>query len=387
MANTTSVHQMIASVAAKQLAELTPFVTTVSREGETEFGRSTNGYQTGDTISVNVPSLGTIGDGSTITTSDVSESKVPLTLNIHKNTAFSLTSKEKTLDVKKLERVIKPRIDQLSAAVHNALLAKVIGAVSNRVAATANAQDDYYNAAAFLTEFHAPSTERYALVGAREKVRVGSSINNQWTTNSDVHRTGAVGMLAGLDFTETSKLPGTVNGSNVTGITTSGAGVEGASTLTVACTSGNTFLKGQTFTVADVYAVDELTGQSLGYLRQFVVTADTTAGGSTVALPIYPALKVGKTVNALPATSKALVFVGAANANLVNNLVYSRDAFRMAFVPLEVPADKEGYTLTKNGFSIRVYEGSDITTDTQTTRVDIVCGLAVVRPDWACLVG
>lgn len=388
MANTVSVHQMIASVAAKQLAAMTPFVTTVSREGENDFGRQINGSQSGDTISVTVPSLGTVGDGSTVSTSDVKEAKVPLVLDIHKNTAFSLTSKEKTLDIKKLERVIQPRIAQLSAAVHHALLSKVIGAVSNRVttAGTSNPQENYYNAAAFLSEFGAPESERFALVGAREKVRVGSAINNQWTANSDVHRKGAIGMLAGLDFTETGKLPTVVNGSNVTGITST-LGVEGATTLTVNCTTGNTFKKGQTFTVAGVNAVDALTGQSLGYLRQFVVTADTTAGATTVALPIYPALKVGKTISALPASAAALAFVGAANTPLNTNLVYSRDAFRMAFVPLEVPSDKTGYTLTKNGFSIRVYEGSDITTDLQTTRIDIVCGLAVVRPDWACFVG
>lgn len=386
MANTISVHQLIATAAAKQLASMTPFVTTVSREGETDFGRQINGSQSGDTITVNVPSLGTVGDGSTITTSDVKEGKVPLVLDIHKNTAFALTSKEKTLDISKLERVIQPRIAQLSAAVHTALLAKVIGAVSNRVASTADAQADYYNAAAFLTEFGAPEVDRYALVGAREKVRVGTAINNQWTGNSDVHRKGAIGMLAGLDFTETGKLPSVTNGSNVTSLTST-LGVEGASTLTINCTNGNTFLKGQTFTVAGVNAVDELTGQSLGYLRQFVVTADTTANGATVALPIYPALKVGKTISTLPASSAALVFVGAANTTLASNLVYSKDAFRMAFVPLEVPADKKGYTLTKNGFSIRVYEGSDVTTDLQTTRIDIVCGLAVVRPDWAVYVG
>lgn len=383
MANEVSVHQMIASVAAKQLAALTPFVTTVSREGENDFGRNVSGYGTGDTISVSVPSIGTVGNGSTVTTSDVKEAKVPLVLDIHKNTGFSLTSKEKTLDIKKLERVIQPRIAQLAAAVHNDLLLKVKGAVSNRVPSSANAQDDYYNASAFLTEFNAPSTDRFALVGSREKVRVGKSINNSWTANSDVHRTGAIGMLAGLDFTETGKLPTITNGSNVTGLQVAAIGVEGASTLAISSVNTNTFLKGQTFTVAGVFAVSELTGESLGYLRQFVVTANTTATGTSVVLPIYPALKVGKTVSALPAAAAAVTFVGTAGATLDNNLVYHRDAFRMAFCELEVPSDKVGYTLKKNGFSIRVYEGSDVTTDLQTTRVDIVCGLAVVRPDWA----
>ena len=129
-----------------------------------------------------------------------------------------------------------------------------------------------------------------------------------------------------------------------------------------------------------------LNGGDTGALRQFVITADVTASGTTVVLPIYPALIVGQTITALPATATAITFVGAANAVLGSGLVYNKDAFRLAFVSLQVPEDKVGYTLNKNGFSIRVYSGSDVTSDMSTTRLDIACGLAVVRPEFAAKV-
>ena len=386
MANTIKVHEMLATAAAKVIADTSPLFTTVSREGERDFGKTVNAHKPGDTISVRVPALGTVQNGATAVPGDINEKVVPLTIDVRKNISFTLSTHEATLKMTDIERMVAPYAAQLAKSVHDELLTKINAGVANTVFRTADADDDYFDATALISEGMAPQMDRYALVSAREKARVGKALNNQWTMPTELSRKSTIGMFSGLEFNETASTPIITNGSKVAGLTTSGTQTAGASTITITSVAGDTFKKGQTFTIAGINGVNPLNGGNTGALEQFVITADVTASGTTVVLPIYPALVVGQTITALPATATAITFFGAANAVLGSGLVYNKDAFRLAFVSLQVPEDKVGYTLNKNGFSIRVYSGSDVTSDMSTTRLDIACGLAVVRPEFAARV-
>ena len=386
MANTIKVHEMLATAAARVIADTSPLFTTVSREGERDFGKTVNAHKPGDTISVRVPALGTVQNGATAVPGDINEKVVPLTIDVRKNISFTLSTHEATLKMTDIERMVAPYAAQLAKSVHDELLTKINAGVANTVFKTAAAEDDYFDATALISEGMAPQMDRYALVSAREKARVGKALNNQWTMPTELSRKSTIGMFSGLEFNETASTPIITNGSKVAGLTTSGTQTAGASTITITSVAADTFKKGQTFTIAGINGVNPLNGGDTGALRQFVITADVTAAGTTVVLPIYPALIVGQTITALPATATAITFVGAANAVLGSGLVYNKDAFRLAFVSLQVPEDKVGYTLNKNGFSIRVYSGSDVTSDMSTTRLDIACGLAVVRPEFAAKV-
>jgi hypothetical protein len=386
MANTIKVHEMLATAAAKVIADTSPLFTTVSREGERDFGKTVNAHKPGDTISVRVPALGTVQNGATAVPGDINEKVVPLTIDVRKNISFTLSTHEATLKMTDIERMVAPYAAQLAKSVHDELLTKINAGVANTVFKTASADDDYFDATALISEGMAPQMDRYALVSAREKARVGKALNNQWTMPTELSRKSTIGMFSGLEFNETASTPIITNGSKVAGLTTSGTQTAGASTITISSVAGDTFKKGQTFTIAGINGVNPLNGGDTGALRQFVITADVTAAGTGVVLPVYPALIVGQTITALPATATAVTFVGAANAVLGSGLVYNKDAFRLAFVSLQVPEDKVGYTLNKNGFSIRVYSGSDVTSDMSTTRLDIACGLAVVRPEFAARV-
>jgi hypothetical protein len=98
-----------------------------------------------------------------------------------------------------------------------------------------------------------------------------------------------------------------------TGGTTSAAvTVEGATTVAITGAGAAGVVKaGDVFTIADCFAVNPQTRESTGSLFQFVAVADVTlsgagAGNVTVA-PMYSASEALATVNALPATSKAVV--------------------------------------------------------------------------------
>lgn len=117
------------------------------------------------------------------------------------------------------------------------------------------------------------------------------------------------------------------------------------------------------------------------------MTADATAGASTTLLSIYPALNAvmpNKSTSAVPADTAAIVFVGAASTAYKQNLMYQKDAFTIAMMPLPVIASCVGYTYNANGFSMRVMTFGDGVNDIESTRIDVLCTLAAVRNEWAC---
>lgn len=95
-------------------------------------------------------------------------------------------------------------------------------------------------------------------------------------------------------------------------------------------------MKGSIITFADVFEVHPITGATTGRLRQFLVTDDYGAGGST--LSIYPAIipttseGIG-TVDKAPRDRAAITVFGKPLVPAVQNLVFHRDAFATAFAP------------------------------------------------------
>jgi hypothetical protein len=91
------------------------------------------------------------------------------------------------------------------------------------------------------------------------------------------------------------------------------------------------------------------------------------------------------TVDASPAASAPLTIFGTASQAKTQDLVFHRDAFATAFVPLPVLASCEGYTATVKGISVRVMTFGDGKNDLENTRIDVLFALpAGVRPDHAC---
>ena len=64
--------------------------------------------------------------------------------------------------------------------------------------------------------------------------------------------------------------------------------------------------------------------------------------------------------------------------------MFQRDAFTVAMMPLPIIASCEGYTYSAKGFTMRVMTGGDFANDVESTRIDVLCTLAGVRPEHAC---
>lgn len=79
-----------------------------------------------------------------------------------------------------------------------------------------------------------------------------------------------------------------------------------------------------------------------------------------------------------------MTFVGAASKNYLQPLVYHKEAFQFvtAKLPQMGPAEFCS-TRVQDGLSLRVWQGTDIRNDEQLMRIDILYGMAALRPEWA----
>ena len=150
---------------------------------------------------------------------------------------------------------------------------------------------------------------------------------------------------------------------------------------------------GDVFTIAGVYAVNPMSGESTGALRQFVVTADASCtGSSTVSaarVTVYfdpPMIDTGpyRTVDTLPAGAAHVTVMGRVNEPYPQNLAFHQNAFALVTVPLEMPHDVWGARETHNGLSIRILKAYDIEEDDEICRLDVLYGVKTLYPDLAC---
>lgn len=152
---------------------------------------------------------------------------------------------------------------------------------------------------------------------------------------------------------------------------------------------------GDVFTIAGVYAVNPVSGESTGALRMFVVTADASCNsdGTTAEAPITVSIQPGmadsgpyKTVSAMPGNGAVVNIFGHINRKYPQNLAFHKNAFALVMVPLEMPEGAWGARATEEstGISIRVVKDYDINTDEEICRLDILYGVKTLYPELAC---
>ncbi len=388
-------HQLVARRAAKLLVEQNSVVKHINLDREEEFGRDTNGYTPGETVRVKIPPVPVTYTGATFAGGGaapaINESSVNLTVDQQVHVPLTFTAKEKKLEITDFERrFLKPAMTSLSSKVNSILLAEM----KNKIALTTGTwgtvpatRSVWRTASSRLDNFLCPEGDRCAhfSTDANDALAEANAtlfhraeeLRGEFSENS-------VGRFAELDFFKQLSLPLHTNGAG-TGYLVNGATQTG-STLIVDTGTG-ALTRGTIITIAGVNAVHPITGADMGVSRQFVVTADYAGGAGS--LHIYPSLiptsaTVIGTVTASPADNAAITVFGTASQSKRQNLVFHKDAFASAFVPLPVLASCEGYTATFENVSVRVMTFGDGKADNESTRIDVLFALpAGIRPDHA----
>jgi hypothetical protein len=369
----------------------------VNRQYDDSF--AVEGAKIGSTLRIRLPDRALVTDGAALQVQDDNEQFTTLTVSSQKHIGINFTSAELTMQLDDFaERVLKPRISQLASTV-DADVANAYRQIGNSVGTPGQAPATalvLLQAQQKLNENAATMSPRYATVNPAANAALVNGLSGFFNPQDVISRQFKNGMMGEqvlgyeeVNMSQSIKVHTCGTRTATGGTLSASVTAEGATTIAITG-AGNaaTIRTGDVFTVADCFAVNPQTRESTGSLFQFVALADVTLNGSgagsiTVA-PMYSAGNALATVDVLPVSGKAVVFVGAAGLSFPQNMVYHRDAIAFATADLLLPQGVDmASRAVHNGISLRVVRQYDINNDRMPCRVDVLYGYNTIRPQMA----
>lgn len=412
MANAMKVADVIAREAQYHLKNALVLGNLVNRGHEAEFSNTVNGFKKGASVRVKRPENFIPGEGATLSVADVEEAVTTVTVDTQLNKGLSFTSQELTLLLSGgpsgVRRIGEDKIGPLMHSFANRIdsdLAGLYNKVWNWVGTpgqTIDSYPDYLKGTERLNEMAVPMDRRAGFLSPADDAGLKGAFHNlnDNSTASNALKRSKLPMLDGSDVYMSQNVKthtvgvatGTprVNGANQN-VTYAASKDTGTQTLvTDGWTNSTTgILKaGDVFTIAGVYAVNPVGKQTLPFLQQFVVQADANSGASTgpATITIAPAIITSgpyQTVSAIPADDALITVLGTGGTGYRQPMIFHKDAFHLAVVPMELDDVMHGARVNEDGLSIRVTRAFDITNDVSTFRFDVLYGVKAIRPELA----
>ena len=369
----------------------------VNRQYDDSF--AVEGAKIGSTLRIRLPDRALVTDGAALQVQDDNEQFTTLTVASQKHIGVNFTSAELTMQLDDFaERVLKPRISQLASSIDAdvATAYKSIFSTVGTPGTTPSTSLVLLQGNQKLNEYASPMNDRYATVNPAANANLVEGMKGFFNPTSTISRQFTAGMMGtgvlGYDEVNMSQSIGNHTTGNFPAapIVATTVATQGQATLDISFTSGTkTVLRGDVFTVSGVYSVNPQTRQSTGSLQQFVVTADNSVtSGTTMTLAISPAMYTSSnalaTIDAFPASSATITFVGAASTGYPQNLIYQKNAITFATADLLLPQGVDmASRQVHNGISMRIVRQYDINTDRMPCRIDVLYGFSVIRPQMA----
>lgn len=400
MANSLLTISMITREAVRLFKNSNAFLKNIDTQYDSQFARE--GAKIGTTLRIRLPNDYTVRTGPAVSIQDTAEVSTTLTVATQRGVDLAFSTAERTLSLDDYsERVLTPAMNNLAGAVASDVMSGAEGGICNYVSSVDGSSNTiaptlttFLNAIAYLNDNSAGEGNRKMVTDNWTMARTVGTVSglfNPTTLIGDQYKTAVIKTAIGADWFMDQTVIKHTAGTFSSGGTVNGANQSG-STITVNATTG-TLRKGDIITFANVFAVNRVTKVSTGKLRQFVVTANVSSGGT--AIPIYPALTPGsggnavqyQTVDASPANGAAMALVNKASEQVRYNFVYAPNAVTMACADLEIPRGvHEAARSNYDGISLRVVTAYNVATDQMITRMDVLYGYLWVRPEWAVIV-
>ena len=394
MANSILTIDMITRKSLEILENNLVISRNVNRQYDDSF--AIEGAKIGSTLRIRLPDRALVTDGAALQVQDDNEQFTTLAVASQKHIGVNFTSAELTMQMDDFaERVLKPRVSQLASSV-DADVASVYKSIYNAVGTpgtTPSTSAVLLAAQQKLNEFATPMNTRYATVNPAANAGLVEGLKGLFNPTGTISRQFKNGMMGegvlGLDEINMSQsiVQHTTGVSPTAPIVATAVTTEGSTSLAISFTSGSpTFKIGDVFTIASVFAVNPQTRQTTGSLQQFVVTADVTVSSNTTATlsvqpPMYTSANALATINAFPAASAVLTFLGGSATAYPQNLIYHKDAITLATADLLLPQGVDmASRQVHNGISLRIVRQYDINNDRMPCRVDVLYGFAAIRP-------
>jgi hypothetical protein len=397
MANSLLTIDMITRKALDILENQLVITRNCNRQYDDSF--AVEGAKIGSTLRIRLPDRALVTDGAALQVQDDNEQFTSLSVSSQKHVGVNFTTAELTMQLDDFaDRVLKPRISQLAAAIDSDV-ANSFRSVFQSVGTPGTTPASslvLLQAQQKLNESAATMSPRYAVVNPAANAGLVEGMKGFFNPTNTISRQFKNGMMGEgvLGFEEVAmsqSIKVLTTGTRTNGTTSAAVTTQGANQIALTGLGANATIRaGEVFTVANVLSVNPQTRESTGSLQQFVVTTDVTAsaGGAatvTVSPAIFTATNALATVDSFPASSAAVTWIGAASTAYPQNIVFHKDAITFATADLLLPqgvdmASRQVY----NGISLRIVRQYDINNDRMPCRVDVLYGYNVIRPPMAC---
>lgn len=386
MASTYLNSQIITREIALVLAEKLTFLKKINRQYDDQYSKV--GAKTGDTLKIRLPSRGTVRKGRVMDIQDNVDRSVDLTIGQQWGIDLGATSADMALNIDDFrERYIDPKISDLASSIEGQVMADNLVKVGN-VAGDYGLFDDFstvLQAGKVLSDNLVAKSGRLMFVGNNAETQVLDAFKTYFNSQSQVgkqYEEGMMDRMGGFDWYSSSLIPTYTRGTAATTYLTAGVAQVGA-TLNVDTGTG-TFTAGDIITIAGVNAVHPQTKADLGYLKTFTVTV--ASAGGTAALTISPAIVATgaeQNVTAAAADNAAIVVKGAISTAYQQNVAFAKDAIAFVTADLPLPPKKDASRVNYQGISLRYINDYDTVNDMFISRVDILWGSELIRPEMA----
>jgi hypothetical protein len=398
MSNVLVTSSLVAKEAMAILQNMLGFAKNVNRDFESEFtGNQGRGYSPGQTINIKRPPRYTYRAGRVSVPQATTETSIPLTLS-QGGTDLSFTSLERTVSVQQFEQKMQAAVAAVVNEIDRQGLDMARRTVANAVGTVGTLPTTQATAYALLTQGNQKLDEMAAPRDRQRSLVVNPAMNaavlqgmgglfNSAPAISKGYNDGIFQNAFGLNIDMDQNVSRHTNGTAVAATNTVNGANQTGSTLTVNALNG-TLTVGTVFTLAGVNAVNPQSRQDTGSPQQFVVTAAAASSATTVSIsPAITPSGAFQNVTASPANSATITILGAASAAYDANIMYHKDAFTLAMVPMYEPMAGTGAKVTQmsdDGFTVKVTQFYDGVNDNNLMRLDVLFGWAATYPELAC---
>jgi hypothetical protein len=360
-------------------------------------------FAVGETVRVKLPQRFTVRTGLGYTPQAINRLNTTVTVDQIFGIDFEWDSVEKALKAERGEEAIRreyidPAMSQLANEIDSRASLWAYQNTNNIVGilgTNPTAIDPFLGARQVLNELACTPGERGMIVPPKVETSLISNLTNLFNPTSEISRQykeGSMGRAAGFDWYASNNLYSHTAGTWQGGVTVTTTAVDGASSLALTCTTGDTFKKGDVFSVASVNATNPVNRRSTGSSKLFVVTADATGAGSAATVSIAPVIygpgSQYQNVDRFPTAGDALtLFPGTTSPNGlsgVQGLALNRDAFALVGVKLETPKAVEMASQTRDpetGIAVRFVRMFDPVQSKMVNRFDVLLGFGNLYAD------
>ncbi len=374
-------------------------------------------YPIGDAVRVPYPQQFTIRNGLTYDPQAINRRHATVTFDEPFGIDFEWDSAEAYLRAprgrdKVSKEILDPAMSQLAQEIDSRCAKYAYQNAASLVGVLATNPNTYDATSAAarqaMQELACPDSGDRAMIVPPAVMRSIKSNNitllNPVTDISKQFRTGIVGGADGFDWYESMSLYRHTAGTWAGAVTVTTAPANGATTLALTCTTGDTFMVGDKFSIANVLPVHPQTRRTFGTsAKTFTCLGDgagnTVTGASSAATITFSPAIYGPTsqyqnVDALPIATAALtLWPGTTSPNGkagVVGVALHRNAFALVGAELEEPKDSSVELVAQkrdpdSGIAVRFIRQWDGRASKFINRFDVMIGYGSFYND-ACAV-